>query len=113
MSLAYGWEKFYTAVYTAMASDEPLQKRVATAHSYFLAFVAKENVPADVWERLQEWTKAVNSVPPVANERSIGATTSLMTDQEAGKRLEEVAGMFSDIAQAYGVEHQQHVTKKL
>jgi hypothetical protein len=104
LTLSYGWEKLFTAVYTAISSDEPPQKRLANAYIYHLIHIHEENVPPEVWKQLTALTAAVTSTPPVGTEGSVVASTSKMSDEEARKWLEKIASMFSDVAQAYGVE---------
>ena len=102
MSLSYGCEKFYNAVSTAMVSDESLQKRLEDVYSSGLDRLGGADVPLNVWDRLQELKRAATSA--VVNVGSIHATTSAMSDRDASKWLEQIAGMFKDVAEAYGVE---------
>jgi hypothetical protein len=111
MSLSYGWEKPFKAVYTTVGSQRSLQERLAHAFIYNLSPLEKDDLTAETWDRFQELRRAVTSKPAVGDEGTINATTSAMTDEEAEKCLEEMVGIFSDIAQALGVENHKYETK--
>lgn len=92
----YGWEKFSLAVDGAATSDDSLQTRLANAYIEHLIHVGKENVPEDVWTRLQELRKAVTAQQPVV------AATSVMSDDDARKWLHEIVSMFNTVAVEFG-----------
>lgn len=104
MSISYGWEKLFTAVYNAITSDEPPQKRLANVYAYHLIHLQEDDVPEDVWNELKALGAAVTST--AGEQGAIAASTSKMSDEEARKWLQKVAEMFSEVAQAYGVEMQ-------
>jgi len=108
MSLSYGWEKFFLAVTHAATSEKTLQDRLRNAYVYNLMYVAKENVPLEVWNDLQKLKQAVTAKEAVGDEGSAAASTDVMSDEEAGKWLQKVVGMFSDVAQAHGADKEGH-----
>lgn len=101
MALGYAWEKFFSAVYYAAASEESLQKRLANAYAYNIIHLREDDVPAPIWERMKKLREAVTSKPAHADEGTITATTSVMSTEEAGKLLEEVVSLFNEIAQEH------------
>lgn len=105
MSLSYGWEKFCKAIEGAISNDQSLQKRLADAYIYRLIHVGEPDVPEEVWVELKKLGRAVTSKSAVGNEGSVVASTCIMADEEAGKWLERIVFMFSDVARAYGVEN--------
>jgi hypothetical protein len=107
MSLSYGWEKFYTALSGAISNQDSLQMRLANAYTYHLIRLGSDDVPVEVWTELQKLAQVVTAKAAVGNEGSVVASTSLMSDEEAAKWLEKIVSMFSDVAQAYGIENHQ------
>src|ERR1035437_3116795 len=102
MSLSYGCEKFYNAVSTAMVSDLSVQKRLADVYTNGVNRLGKADVPLNVWDRLNELTRALTSA--VVNEGAVNATTSAMSEWDARMWLEQIAGMFKNVVEAYGIE---------
>lgn len=103
MALNYGWEKFFSAVHNAIGSEEPPQKRLASAYIFNIIHVHRDDVPNDeVWARIEKLTRAVTNKPAKGNEGTVEATTSVMSTEEAQKWLKEIVSLFGEIAEAYG-----------
>jgi hypothetical protein len=103
MGVNYGWEKFYVAVRYAVASNEPLQQRLAMCVMQ-IGHLGRESFPDDsTWEKFGGLREASTNRPArYKGEGIINATTAQMTDEEAGRYLREICGLFSDVAMAYG-----------
>ena len=103
MALNYGWEKFFSAVYGSIGSELPSQDRLANSYVFDIIHVRREDVPSkEIWERIQNLTRAVTSKPAKGSEGSVKATTSAMSSDEAAKWLQEIVSIFNEIAEAYG-----------
>jgi hypothetical protein len=61
-------------------------------------------VPAQFksWKRFEKLLSETTCLPAKGNEGTIQATTSQMTDDEAGRCLREAFEFFSKIREAYG-----------
>ena len=103
MSLTYGWEKLYSACYDSVGSAESPQKRLAGAVAYGIIHLRRENLPTDeTWERVAKLIQATTCKPAKGDEGTITATTSQMTDEEAGKWLREIMSILIEVAEAHG-----------
>jgi hypothetical protein len=103
MALNYGWEKFFSAVYGSIGSELTPQDRLANSYVFDIIHVRRDDVPSEeIWERIQKLTCAVTRMPAKGAERSVNATTSEMSSEEAAKWLQEIVSIFNEIAEAYG-----------
>ena len=59
---------------------------------------------AELWERMQKFVEAVTINPGKGGEGSIPATTSQMTDDEAGELLREAFSIFVKVAELEAIE---------
>src|ERR1700676_791451 len=103
MELLYGWEKLSDACKRGDSGDETPQKRLPAAVSRDLLVLRRENLPNDeVWRRIRELLRATTCMHVEGCDGTIEATTSQMTDDEAGKWLSEIRFLFSEVAEQYG-----------
>ncbi len=106
MALNYGWEKFFSAVYSSIGSELTPQERLANSYVFDIIHVRREDVPSEeIWERIQKLTRAVTNKPAKQSEGSVKATTSEMSSEEAAKWLQEIVSIFNEIAEAYGAAY--------
>ncbi len=104
--LNYGFEKLFSACHNAIGSTETPQKRLASAVSYNLTYLERENLPSDeAWECLQDLIEASTCKPAKGDEGTIEATTSQMSDDEASEWLRKMLNIFSDVAEEYGRQY--------
>jgi hypothetical protein len=102
MQLLYGWEKLSDVCQHLDGSGETLQKRLAAVVSSDLLVLRRENLPNDeVWRRVRELIRATTCKHAKGCDSTIEATTSQMTDDEAGKWLSEIRSLFSEVAEQY------------
>jgi hypothetical protein len=105
MGVDYGSEKFYSALRYALQSNESLQERLESVIEG-VCHLQRDSFPNDgSWERfdslMKETTKRASRAP---HEGTIHATTSQMSNEEAGRFLESAFDLFNDLAEAYGAE---------
>jgi hypothetical protein len=112
MTVFYSFEKLYLAISGASSSDETLQHRLANAYIDHLRHISEDNVPAEVRVKLKTLKQALTSKPALANEGTAMASTAAMSDEEARNWLKEIVSMFSNVAQAHGVEMDRDETRK-
>ena len=98
----YGLEKFSLADDGAATSGDSLQVRLAKAYIDHLIHVGQENVPEEVWTRLQKLRDALATQNPSSGGGSVKVSTSAMNDHEARKWLQEIVSMFTTVAMEYG-----------
>jgi hypothetical protein len=99
----YGFEKLFSACHDAIGTTGTPQERLASAVSYNLSHLERENLPSDeAWENLQELITAATCKPAKGDEGTIAATTSQMSDDEASEWLRKMLNIFSDVAEEYG-----------
>jgi len=102
MDVQYGWEKFFSALRNAVASDATLQTRLERV-MFETDPLRRDSFPDDgLWKRFEKLQKATTAVPAKSSEGNIRATTSKMPDDEAGKWLQEAFDIFNEFAEAYG-----------
>ena len=95
----YAWQEFFDALRQAVASTVPLQARLAT-FALAVCNLKEDNFPdTDTWMRFEGFLEAVAGVPRKATAAKILATTSKMTDEEAGKWLQEAVQIFSNLSE--------------
>jgi len=103
MSLAYGWEKLFSACHYAVGSNQTPQRRLAAVMSIYVLNLEHKDLPnLEAWERFRKLKRATSCKPPKGDEGTIAATTAQMTDEEAGKWLSEIMSLFSEVAEKYG-----------
>jgi hypothetical protein len=105
MGVDYGWEKFYSALHYALQSNESLQERLESVIEG-VCHLERDSFPSDEsWEHfdslMKETTKRASRT---SQEDTIHATTSQMSDEEAGRLLESAFELFSDLAEANGAQ---------
>jgi len=101
MAISYAWEKFFSAVDYAASSCASVQERLASAYIFNIIHVRSEDVPAELWKRIEKLTAAVTKVPARGDEGTVQATTSQMSSDDASKWLSEIVSIFNDIVQEY------------
>ena len=95
----YAWQEFFDALRQAVASTVPLQARLAT---FALAVynLREDNFPdTDTWMRFESFLEATTGLPKKATAAKILAATSKMTEEEAGKLLQEAVHIFSNLSE--------------
>jgi hypothetical protein len=103
LKLSYGFEKLYLACHNAIGSTETPQKRLASAATYNLMYLLRENLPSDeAWEKLQNIIDATTSKPAEGDEGTIEATISKMSDDDAAKWLRDTLDILSDVVEERG-----------
>jgi hypothetical protein len=111
MSLDYGWEKFFSSLHYAVGSAAPPQELLEGVVSG-VCHLRRDSFPDDeTWKRFEKLMNETTCLPAKGNEGTIQATTSHMTDDEAGRCLREAFGIFSKIANAYVAKAQEEWTE--
>ncbi len=64
------------------------------AFVYDLMLIEEDNVPPDVWVRLQKLTAELGKIPAKEGEGTATATTSQMSADDARKWLKEIVSMY-------------------
>jgi hypothetical protein len=105
MGVDYGWEKFYSALRYALQSNESLQERLESV-IIGVCHLQRDSFPSDEsWEHFDSLMKeTMKRAARTSHEGTIHATTSQMSDEEAGRLLESAFDLFSDLAEKYGAE---------
>lgn len=103
MGVGYGWEKLYLAVHYAVSSNESLQERLASCVCQ-LSLLDRESFPDDeTWQKFNNLKSESTKHPArYKGEGTINATTSQMSDEEAGEWLGVICDLFSAVAEANG-----------
>jgi hypothetical protein len=111
MGLDYGWEKFFSSLRYALGSAAPPQELLGGVVSG-VCHLRRDSFPDDeTWKRFEKLLNETTCLPGKGNEGTIQATTSQMTDDEAGRCLREAFEIFSKIAEAYGAHAQGERTE--
>lgn len=105
MGVDYGWEKFYSALRYALQSNESLQDRLESVIEG-VCHLQRDSFPSDEsWENFDSLMKKTSErAARSQHEGTIHATTSQMSDEDAGRLLQSAFDLFSDLAEAYGAE---------
>jgi len=111
MGLDYGWEKFFTSLHYAVGSAAPPQKLLEGVVSGVYD-LRRDSFPDDeTWKRFEKLLNETTYLSATGNEGAIRATTSQMTDDEAGRCLREAFEIFSKITEACGAKAQRERTE--
>jgi hypothetical protein len=111
MGLDYGWEKFFSSLHYAVGSAAPPQELLEGVVSG-VCHLRRDSFPDDeTWKRFEKLLNETTCLPGKGHEGTIQATTSQMTDDEAGRCLREAFEIFSKIAEAYGAHAQGERTE--
>lgn len=103
MALNYGWEQLFMACSSAIGSEATPQKRLATAVTFRIHVLTRDDLPSDeAWERVEKLMNATTCKPAMGDEGTIEATTSQMTNEEAAKWLQEIVSLFGEVAEESG-----------
>jgi hypothetical protein len=100
MALNYGWEKLHLAVMGAALSGDSLQEKLKSAYLYNVALLRAEDVPEDVWPRIEEFKKKLTSAK--VDQEIVDATISKMSDMDARGLVMELVSMYDSVAREYG-----------
>jgi hypothetical protein len=105
MGIDYGWEKFYSALRYALQSNESLQDRLESVIEE-VCHLQRDSFPSDEsWEHFDSLMKETTKrAARNQQEGTIHATTSQMSEEEAGRLLQSAFDLFGDLAEAYGAE---------
>jgi hypothetical protein len=105
MGVNNGWEVFYTQMRAAVRSQETLQTRLEYV-VMIVSSLSRDHFPSDeTWGRFETLKRATTRLPArFEGEGTLHATTSQMTDSEAGKLLELCFDIFNEMAKADGAE---------
>ena len=106
MGVNNGWEVFYTTMRAAVRSQETLQTRLEYVVMIVYSLSSRDHFPSDeAWERFETLKRATTRLPArFEGEGTLHATTSQMTDAEAGTLLELCFDIFNEMAKAAGAE---------
>jgi hypothetical protein len=105
MGVDHGWEKFFITLHFAVASPECLQKRLAEVVQSVCRLERESFPDGETWNRFEKLIAATTGLPARnRSEKTIEATISHMTDDEAAHWLQEAFGICNDITVAYGAE---------
>jgi hypothetical protein len=103
MGVNYGWEKFFIALHDAIASTEPIQKRLQRV-VVGVSNLGRDDFPDDEsYERFEKLMKGT-TILTAKDAGTMEATTSQMEESEASRWLQEAMGIFSHIALGWGKE---------
>ena len=99
-----GWEKFYTAMRYAVATNDAVQLRLANVVTCFVLLDRGHFPDDDDWEMFQKLKAETTKVPDrVRNGKgTIRVTTSQMSDDEAHALLCMAFDIFNSLAEAHG-----------
>ena len=104
MALDYGWEKLYSAVLGVASSTASLQERLGDAYLSSVTHIRAENVPENVWPRVEAFRKKLTSAK--VSHNIVNATVRQMSDMDATELVGELVGMYDNVARAFGKQRQ-------
>lgn len=105
MGVNYGWEKFYTALRYAAASNDSLQRRLENVMINLVPLQRFSFPSEEMWERFQSLKEETTKCEATfEGEGRIHATTSQTADEEAKRLLQESFDIFNGLANAEGAE---------
>ena len=102
----YPWEKLYSACRAAIGSGTCPQERLRSAVSEVSLLLHGGHVPDEELRNRMEQLVATCTSKPSQGEGTVPATTSQMTDDEAGDLLQEVFDLFTRVAELHALETQ-------
>ncbi len=94
--MSQGWEKFHAAMNTLTGSGSQ-KERLLKAYSYNLVHIKKNNVPADVWDELNQFSKDMTKIQVTGNGGSIKATVHEMNDLEVDSMVKKIIYMHDSV----------------
>lgn len=101
MGIDYVAEKLSSAMHYAIGSSASVQERLAGAMQLVCHLDSDDFGDDDLWKRFQELLKETTKHAAKGNEGTIVATTSRMSDDEAGRWLRKSLDLYSDVCEAY------------
>lgn len=100
----YPWEKLYSACSAAIGSARSPQERLRYAAWEVSLLLSNADISDKELRKRMEQLVATCSNKPDQGEGTMPATTSQMTDDEAGELLQEVFAIFDKVAEYHAVE---------
>ena len=95
----YAWQLFFDAVRQAMASTASPQARLATL-TLGVCHLRESNFPdSDAWDRFQTMMGAASGHAAKATPAKILAATEKMSDEEAGRWLQDAVRILCDLSE--------------
>ncbi|MEA5617900.1 hypothetical protein VB711_08620 [Cronbergia sp. UHCC 0137] len=110
MSLNYTREKLYSAVEILASSNESIQDRLHSAYINALIRLHEPNdFPEELREEFNEINKRLTEIQATSNEGSVQATTTKMSEEEAGNVAEKIVTLYDQIARKLGAMESQTI----
>lgn len=95
----YAWQEFFDVLCGAVTSTAGLQARLATL-VLGVCHLRQQNFPDDhTWARFENLLTACSSHSAKASAAKILTTTAKMTEEEAGKWLQEAVQIFAELSE--------------
>ncbi len=94
--MSYGWEKFHAAMNT-LTGPGSQKERLMNAYSYNLVHIKKTNVPGDVWDELNQFSKDMTKIQVNGNGGSIKATVQEMNNLEVDGMIKKILYMHDSV----------------
>ncbi|MFL6601179.1 MAG: hypothetical protein ACJ8R9_07575 [Steroidobacteraceae bacterium] len=91
----------FEAATVSLTRPAPIKDRLADAYRNYLAYVNKEDLPADVYEEFRAFTDTLTRTPPqVRGDDALHATVRKMSNDDAAAAASAVVRMFAAVSRA-------------
>ena len=94
--MSYTWEKFHQAIHS-LAGSGSQRERLVNAYVFNITHVKVEEVPKEIQEEFQKFTKDMTCIPAKGSEGSVQATVNKMTEIEVIQMIERIISMHDTI----------------
>ena len=99
----YAKQVSFEAVNSLATGSGRIQKRLEYAGTYLTKLHrASEDLPAEHRDEFRDLFRELTSEPAIADEGSIAATTSKLTDEQCSKLAERILSIYTDIMGGLG-----------
>ena len=99
MELGYARQELHMAVEGFVVATDSLPDRLYWAYANHLIKLREENFTPELWVRFERLKNAVTMYPAKGDEGVVKATTSQMTDREAGLWIKEILSLFNVVVE--------------
>ncbi|OGI04885.1 MAG: hypothetical protein A2Y25_07710 [Candidatus Melainabacteria bacterium GWF2_37_15] len=101
---SYGWEKLYSAVLSLAGSEPNIKKRLISAYVNSLICIREENLPEELWEKLEKISEELTKAEKWDEEEGrVKASVDLLDEIEVSRLVDEIVGLYGDICSVYKI----------